>query len=76
MLFFQFLRRELRVGRSGRVDHQALYVGYVSQEGEDLQVVDEGLCLGFASLDFRGKDGTAAQGEELLIEFVVGVFGQ
>ena len=37
----QFLLAELAVGGGGRVDDQALNVSNVSQQAEDLQVVDE-----------------------------------
>ena len=32
---------QLAVGGGSRVDDQALHVGHVGQQGEDLQVVDE-----------------------------------
>ncbi len=37
----QFLLAELGVGGGGRVDDQALNVSNVSQQAEDLQMVDE-----------------------------------
>ena len=52
MLLLQFLGRELRVGGGGRVDDEALHVSHVSQQGENLQIVDEGPSLLFSALHF------------------------
>ena len=41
MLFGQFLWRKLRVGGSIGMDDEALHIGYISQQREDLQCIDE-----------------------------------
>ena len=41
VLFGQFLRRELRVGGGVGMNHQALHIGHVGQQREDLQGIDE-----------------------------------
>ncbi len=67
---------QLGVGGGGGVYHQRLHVGHVGQQGKDGQVVDELVGLGLAALDVEGEDGSAAVGEVLLIQGVVGVVGQ
>ena len=76
LLLGQFGVVQLAVGGGSRVDDQALHVGHVGQQGEDLQVVDELEGFLAAALDIKGKDGGAAVGEILLIQRVVGVVGQ
>ena len=76
LLLGQFGVVQLAVGGGSRVDDQALHVGHVGQQGEDLQVVDELEGFLAAALDIKGKDGGAAVGEILLIQRVVGVIGQ
>ena len=66
-LIQQFLRAELGVGGGSRVDHQALDVRHVRQQGENFQMVDEFVGLRLAALDFEGEDGRAAVGEVLLV---------
>ena len=75
-LVLQLGLAQLGVGGGGGVDHQRFDVGHVGQQGEDGQVVDELVGLGLAALDVKGKDGSAAVGEVLLIQGVVGVVGQ
>ena len=67
---------QLAVSGGGRVDDKALHVRYVGQQREDLQVVDELECFLTAALDVEGEDGSAAVGEVLLIQGVVGVVRQ
>ena len=50
------------------MDGKRLHVSYIGKQGEQLQIVDK--ILGFLriSLDLKGKDGTAAVGELLLVQ--------
>ena len=41
VLFGQFLGRELRVGGGVRMNYEALDVGYICQQREDLQRIDK-----------------------------------
>ena len=75
-LVLQLGLAQLGVGGGGGVDDQRLHVSHVGQQGEDGQVVDELVGLGLAALDVEGEDGSAAVGEVLLIQSVVGVVGQ
>jgi len=54
-----------------RVDHEALHVGDVSKQAEDLQVVNELEGFFLAALDVERKDGTATVREVLLVKLVV-----
>ena len=76
MLLGQFLRRHLRVGGGGQVDDQALDVGNVGQEREDLQAVDEAPSGLLSALYLEGEDAAAVVGEVLLIQRVRGMRGQ
>ena len=76
LLLGQLLVGQLAVGGGSRVDDQALHVGHVGQQGEDLQVVDELEGFLTAALDVKGEDGSAAVGEILLVQGVIGVIGQ
>ena len=76
MLFGLLLGRELRVGRRGRVYHEALDVGHVGQKREDFERVDESLCLGDATLDLEGEYRPGSVGEILIVERVVGMVGE
>ena len=76
LLLGQLRISQLAVGSGGRVDDEALDVGHVCQQGEDLQVVDELEGFLTAALDVEGEDGSAAVGEVLLIQDVVGVIRQ
>ena len=58
------------------MDDQTLDVSHICQQREDLQVVDELECFLTAALDVEGEDGSAAVGEVLLIQGVVGVIRQ
>ena len=42
ILLRQFLRGQLRMGGGVGVDDQALYIRHVGQQGEELQIVNEG----------------------------------
>lgn len=64
------------MGGGGRVDDQALHVGNVGQQREDLQMVDEFKGFLLAALDVEGEDGCTAIGEVLLVQGVVGVVRQ
>ena len=67
-LFCQFLVVELGVGRTGRVDDQRFDIGYIGQQGEYLQMVDEAVCFCAFALDFKCKDGAGTFWEIFLIE--------
>lgn len=54
-----------------RVNHEALHVGNVCKQAEDLQAIDELEGLFLAALDVEGKDGSATVREVLLVKFVV-----
>ena len=72
-LVSEFRLRELRVGGGGRVDYQRLDVGYVGQQRENLQRVDELEGLFPAPFDLKGKDGAAAARELLQVGLVIGM---
>ena len=65
-LIQQLLRRELGVGGGGGVDDQGLYVGYVGQQGKDLQAVDEPVDLFLPAPDLESEDRSAAVGKYFL----------
>ena len=64
------------MGGGGRVDDKALHVSHVSQQGENLQIVDEGPSLLFSALHFEGEDASATVGEEFLVESMVRMIRQ
>ncbi len=41
MLLLKFFRCHLGVCRGSRMDHKALDISHIGEQGEDLQVVDE-----------------------------------
>ena len=53
------------------MDHQALDVRHIGQEGENLQMIDEGPGFLLAALDLKGEDGSAALREETFVDFVI-----
>ena len=67
---------QLAVGGRSRVDHQALHIGHIGQQAEQLQMVNK--CKGFLApaLDLKSKDRAAAVGEIALVQRMVGVTGQ
>ena len=75
-LVFQFGFRKLGMRRCGGVDDQRLDVGYVGQQREDLQGVDEPEGFLLAALDLEGEDGAAAVREVLQVGRVVRVVRQ
>ena len=75
-LIGELLLGELAVGRGSRMDDQALDIGDVGQQREDLQAVNEFVRFLHAALDLEGKDRTAAVGEVLFIQCMVGMIGQ
>ena len=75
-LVSQFFLCKLGVGRSRRMDHQALHVRHVGQQGEDLQAVDELLGRLLPAFDLKGEDGSAAVREVLFIQRVLRVIRQ
>ena len=52
----QFLLAQLAVGGGSRVDDQALHVSNVSQQAENLQVVNESMRFLNSALDLEGED--------------------
>ena len=58
------------------MDHEALDVGDVGEQREELQVVDELPRGVLTALDLEGEDRGTAVGEVLLVEVVVGVVGE
>ena len=73
MLFGQLFGTHLRVRGGVGMNHEALYIGYVGQQRENLQIVDKSPGLFLSPLDFEGEDAAATLGEVLLIECMVGV---
>ena len=65
------LRGQLGVGGGGRVDDQALGVGYVGQQGEQLQVVQEAEGPLLSPFQVHSEDGAAAPGEIPPVQAVV-----
>ncbi len=59
----QLFRAELRVGGGGRVNDQALHIGHIGQQGEDIQIVDKPLSLLLSALDLKGKNGAPPLGK-------------
>ena len=75
-LILQFLCGQLGVRGGSRVDDKALYVCDVSQQRENLELVDELERSFLAALDVEGEDGRAAVREILLVQSVVRVLRQ
>ena len=71
VLLLEFLGCHLRVGRGVGMNHQALHIGNVGQEREDLQGINKFPGLLLAALDLKGEDAAAAIGEVLLVEGMV-----
>ena len=67
-LLGQFRFIELGVGGTGRVDDQRFDIGYIGQQREYLQVVDEAVCFRTSALDFKSEDGAGTFWEIFLIE--------
>ena len=59
-LIQQFFLGALAVSGGCRMDYQRFYIGNVSQQGEQFQIVDEIFCFLCIAFDFEGEDGTAA----------------
>ena len=55
---------------------QALHVGDVGEQRENLQAVDEFPSCFLAALNLEREDGGAAVGEVALVELMVGMIGQ
>ena len=73
MLLLEFLGGELGVGGGVGVDDEALDIGDVGQEREDLELVDEAPCRLLSATYLEGEDGSGALGEVLLVEGMVGM---
>ena len=76
MLLAELLGRHLRVGRRVGMDDEALHVGHVGQQREDLEGVAEAPGLLLASLHLEGEDRSAALRIVFLVEGMVGMVGQ
>ena len=76
VLLGQFLRAHLRVGGGIGVDDEALHVGHIRQQREDLQRIDEAPSLFLSAFDLEGENAAAAIGEVAVVEGMVGVVGQ
>ena len=61
-LFRQFLVVELGVRCTGWMDDQRFDIGYIGQQGEYLQVVDEAVRFRTSALDFKREDEPAPFG--------------
>ena len=70
-LVFQLRFRQLGMGGGSRMDHQALHVRHVGQQGEYLQVVDKLPGRFLAAFDLKSEDGGAAVGEILLVQRMI-----
>ena len=75
-LILQFLCGQLGVRSGSRVNDKALYVCDVSQQRENLELVDELERSFLAALDVEGEDGRAAVREILLVQSVIRVLRQ
>ena len=70
-LIGQFFFGQLGMRGRCRMDHQALHVRHIGQQGEDLQVVDKSPRLLLTALDLKGKNGGSSIGKISFIQFVV-----
>ena len=58
------------------MDHQRFYISNVSQQGEQLQIVDEVFCFLCIAFDFKGEDRTAAVREVFCVQcLLLWIFG-
>ena len=64
-LIQQFLLRQLRMRRAGRMDDQGFHISHVGQQREDWQIVDKLLRRIRVPLDLKGKDGTLPRSENI-----------
>ena len=53
------------------MDCQGLHICYVGKQREQLQLIDEILCLLCITLDLKGKDRTAAIRKILLVKLLL-----
>ena len=67
-LIQKFFFCTLAVCGGRRVDDQRFHICYVSEQREQLQVIDEVFCFLCISLDFEGEDRTASVREIFLIK--------
>ena len=75
-LILELLSGQLGVRGGSRVNDKALYVCDVSQQRENLELVDELERSFLAALDVEGEDGSAAVREVLLVQSVIRVLRQ
>ena len=74
-LVFQFRFRQLGMGGRSRMDHQALHVSHVGQQGEYFQAVNKLPCCFLPAFDFKSEDRGAAIREVFLIQRMVRMSG-
>ena len=70
-LFQQFFRGELGMGGTGRVDYEALYIGYIGKQGEDFQIVHKPPGFLLATLNLKGEDTGSSIWEILCVQCVI-----
>ena len=75
-LICQLLVSQLRMGCCCRMDNQALYICYVCQQGEELQVVDELMSFCLSALDLKGEYRSAAVRKIFLIQCMIRMIRQ
>ena len=75
-LIQQLFPGELGMGGTGRVNYEALYVGYIGKQGEDFQIVNKPPGFFLAALNLKGEDTGPSVGKILLIQCVVGMIRQ
>ena len=72
----ELLLRELGVSGGSGVDHKALDVCHIGQQGEDLQMIDEIPGFFLAALDLKGEDRGASVREIPRVKRVIRVIGK
>ena len=68
VLFFQLLWGELGMGGGGWMDDQTFHISHIGKEGENVQMVNEGVRFLFTANYIKGKNGAAALWEIPLIQ--------
>ena len=73
---FELFFGKLRMSSRSRMDNKGFYIRHICKQGENLQSVNETEGFLFAALDIECKNRTAAVGEILFIQRMVGMIGQ
>ena len=71
VLLGELLGRELGVRGGRRVNRQALHVGNIGEQRENLQVVDELMSFCLSALDLKGEYRSAAVRKIFLIQCMI-----